>query len=628
MSRHWQWAIPVILLAVAILGARLQNFGLLYALIGLVCVVVIMVAFDKIDEKKYPYILFGIGLAVLYQVTLTSNYLIGTDIHYEYWWAYRTYIAGFWDYEATHTYNAAAITTSVFPFIARALHIPLVWTFKVIPPLFLAGALVLMYHMFKQQISGKGAFIAIFFFVTVPTFSLEVTGIAKQQIAEFFFVLFFLMLVDRKLNIGIKKRAVIMLVALVLTIIAHYTMGGALWYYSIIILGFLLIMRFIPYMKLPTQFPLRVYIPIIIISLMFGVWYWGAVAGGYALKEVVNRGIYQAKVVQLFVLGADGTITIEESPTETRPAIEDKQEGAMVFIPKDPVMTTPLFKQYEPTMRAALGLDFLEASSGGKIFRILQFITQILLVLGCVLMIKNRKRFTAEYLAFAGAGGIVLAVCVFLPSFSPILNASRFYHIALLSIAPAIVIGGLALFRNYKVLVLGLLIPYFIFTSGVVFEVIKSENASTLDIPYSYSLSGTRTSITGVFYDTDALAREWVKKNEATPIYSDMWGDIFLREEMGTRRDDINPFAVAFYPEGSIDLVQMSAANALLAISDENYIFLREWNGTSQKIVRYSGIGLRDIVTYEESGMSILIEDREILFQSGNAKVYSPRRVN
>jgi len=52
-----------------------------------------------------------------------------------------------------------------------------------------------LFHIYRQQIGDNKAFLAAFFFMAVPTFSLEMIALAKQQIAELFFALFLLLLV-------------------------------------------------------------------------------------------------------------------------------------------------------------------------------------------------------------------------------------------------------------------------------------------------------------------------------------------------------------------------------------------------------------------------------------------------
>lgn len=648
LIRHYQWGIPVALLAVAILGARLQCLGLLYALIGLICLIVVLVAFGKIDERKYPYILFAMGLALLYQVTLISPYLVGTDIHYEYYYANLTVEKGYWDYTIPVTYNSAFVTTALFPIIAKVLHIDIVWLFKVIPPLFLAGVGVVMYFMFKQMIGEKLAFLSCFFFLSIPTYFLELTGIAKQQIAELFFIICFFLLVDRSLKLGMRWRLPIIAVSIIITAIAHYTMGGAIFYYLVIVFVLLFVLRYA--FKMYVQIPLRYFGLVIVVVVALSTLFYSVAGGGEPLREIVNRGVTSIEVVKVYYerweesRAEDGDLAVikDDGKNETvgyddgDKAVDKKddgkvvegkdngKEGVSIFEPSRVAPPIKYERGFSAIMKAALGLDFAEVSPLGKVFRVLQYMTQALLVVGCVYLFIKRKRFTAEYLACGCASAVILFLCVALPTFSPILNATRFYHIALMFLAPVVILAGKLIFRDYRILVCCLLVPYFIFTSGVVYEVAKYDSLATLDLPYSNSLSGKRVDSTGIYTEADGVVRQWIVDNDILPIASDMWGNIFLNEKLGPNRSDVVEFKRGIPRFDKWVPLSKVHLGIPVHIPWDVYIFLRERNEEHQEVTRYTGIGTRGILTYEELHMARLLEGREVVFQCGNAKVYGP----
>lgn len=59
-------------------------------------------------------------------------------------------------------------------------------------------------------------------------------------------------------------------------------------------------------------------------------------------------------------------------------------------------------------------------------------------------------------------------------------------------------------------LIAGIMLGYFAFTSGVVFEVTGSEMAGSLDTPYSIGLSAERTGVVGVYNDDDVACARWL----------------------------------------------------------------------------------------------------------------------
>ena len=97
----------------------------------------------------------------------------------------------------------------------------------------------------------------------------------------------------------------------------------------------------------------------------------------------------------------------------------------------------------EPLIQTAIGLDFGGATVGGKGFRIVQYAVQFFIALGgfYLLLRYRRYKFTADFVSCVIASFGLLGLCLFLPLFSTIINASRFYHTALFFLAPVLIIG-------------------------------------------------------------------------------------------------------------------------------------------------------------------------------------------
>ena len=104
-----------------------------------------------------------------------------------------------------------------------------------------------------------------------------------------------------------------------------------------------------------------------------------------------------------------------------------------------------------------------------------------------------------------------MSMCVFVPEFSNIINITRFYHFALFFLAPMFVIGVVVLFRKEAILV-ALIVIYFAFTSGLVFELAKSNRINEIDTPYSVGLSAERTGVIGTYVRSDVMAVEWLER--------------------------------------------------------------------------------------------------------------------
>ncbi|KKK80832.1 hypothetical protein LCGC14_2819520, partial [marine sediment metagenome] len=58
-----------------------------YTLILITCTVVVLVALDKVKPKLYPYLLYGIGAGMILMTSMAGQFLVGSDIHLEYYYA-------------------------------------------------------------------------------------------------------------------------------------------------------------------------------------------------------------------------------------------------------------------------------------------------------------------------------------------------------------------------------------------------------------------------------------------------------------------------------------------------------------------------------------------------------------
>ena len=126
-------------------------------------------------QKYKPYIIYAVSLLILWTVTLKSNYLIGTDIHFEYYFLNLSQVNG-WDYTIPVTYNGNLPVSLVAPFIANLLHIDGIWLLKIVFPMVFALTPVLLYLIYKEYFSEKISLLAVLFFISMPAFFMEISG--------------------------------------------------------------------------------------------------------------------------------------------------------------------------------------------------------------------------------------------------------------------------------------------------------------------------------------------------------------------------------------------------------------------------------------------------------------------
>jgi len=624
LMRIWDWgikrfipyAIPgVIITALAKVGAILQNNIFIFAMIGGICVIIALVAFDKLKEPYYPHLVAAIGFALLLQTTMYGSGLVGSDIHTEYYF-YSQALNG-WDFTNPHPYNSAIGSTIIAPFLTNVFHIPGYWIFKFIFPLLFAFVPFLLYFVFKKEFGAKTAFFSALFFVIVPTWSMELTGIPRQMLGELMLALCLFLVIVSKWSL--KIRIPLLIILGILGAMFHYVMGP-------IIFGYLGVGGIVLLFYKRRVFPVKWIGLVAGIILLCGGTYYGTVCQGMPLLCMTTGSkIVQALVINMLPesVGIDNPeLDIPDYPFEKPdyPFVDERQidESDDVTVDsgipgQEPIVVVEnqggisFFDRLGPLIRLAWGADFSESSLWGKVFRGFQYLTQLAIVVGFALLIKNGKKYSAEYLSFCIVAGGLLIVCLVIPQFATLINATRFYHLTLFLLAPLFVIGGKFIFRNFKVLTVCLVIPYFLFASGFVFEVTQQPDIVQVGMPYSVSLSNHRVDIAGVFTTNDVAVRDWALDNGlGEEIYTDTHTQLLLWEKHYTFWRDIKEaLATGNFEYGK-------------------YIFLSERNNRDRTLTLRppsggSSTGRRVSYSYEELGIDTLFEAGRIVYQQGDA---------
>lgn len=558
-----------------------------YAFILLVCTAVTLVAFGKVNRKAYPYLLYGIAAGMVLMTTLAGPHLVGSDIHIEYYYA-QLYSGGDVWPSLWHIVQETAIANTVIaPLIYKVLHIPLFWVYKLVFPLMFASVPVILYLIYRKWLSERNAFLAAMFFIAFPAFLLELPTIARQMVAEVFLVAFlYLVLVS---SLRLRYKVPLVTCCGMLTILAHFATGVI--FLIIIGVGFLVK----PFLRIKEGLPTRVMGVVLVVLLVGSVAYFSNAASGAMAYKL--GGLYDSFVPEEYELNVRMAPKNMAAPQPIENTIYDPTEVEEPVEPAPGGSKPPWYARYETLMKMGLGFDFLETSALGKLFRILQWLVLLLIPIGLWLLRKQRG-----YWLFASGAIFVLALCL-IPGFSSILNISRFFQVALFLLAPALVVGGLWVCRKPQILTLVVLIPYFLLTSGFIFEVTQQKDVSKPNIPYSIALSDHRIDLSATFTKNDIKVRDWIAENKTTfPLYADQFGALFIAEKIGQRPDISNKLPRTVGKE----------------LDAPCYVFLRERNVWDNAFAIWTGIGCRRYATPESYGIDI---NENILYQAGDARV-------
>jgi len=367
--------------------------------------VTILITAGVIKPKYYPYCVALISLGLVYQTTMLGIYTVGSDIQRE---SYLSRVAmNGWSPGAAGLgqSNTSIVVGIIAPLLSTLLHMDMTWVYKAVLPLFLVATPVILFHAFRLQIGDLKAYFATLFFMIVPVFNLEIAQIGKSMVAEFFLALMILSMVSKT-----KWKSVGIIGSLLMTIFCHYTIGILAVCYLIAVVTGRLVTHKIKWGILANRtIPIKTMVVALVLGLIALLSYYSYVLSGEMVHTVA--GIPKAVAV------------------DTQVASEAQQDNYL--------------ENQEYLVKAGIGLDFADATAVGKIFRVIQYLTELLIVVGAVYLLFNYRRynFSLEFMICVGASFVLLLFCIFIPKFSVIINMTRFYQVSLFFLAPMLVLG-------------------------------------------------------------------------------------------------------------------------------------------------------------------------------------------
>lgn len=215
------------------------------------------------------------------------------------------------------------------------------------------------------------------------------------------------------------------------------------------------------------------------------------------------------------------------------------------------------------------------------------------------------------------------------------IGVTRVWQITLLVVSPLFIFGGetitlgvVKLFRTFRKRFISLnrrldyraftwfpivviLIPYFIFNSGAVFELSRSQTTNVIDIPYSIALSSYRLDLNTVFNEQDLAAAGWlceVPKGDA-PVYVD-----YNSSKLFVNQIDF-PCRIS------------GISHDLPKTDSTGYVYLRTWTVQNEKVTFATGYAARESVNFYDLPLFRQIMERaNRVYSNGGAQVLELRQ--
>jgi uncharacterized membrane protein len=445
--------IPVIGIAGAILVDQNGNNLVAMLMVVAICVLFAAVLMATKSARVYPFAILIIALALLYSPLFVSKYMIsfGSDVPNEFFVFRTTLTKGFWDV------TPPSIWSSIYPNLNSMLSLtilPTIYTillkldptsaFALVFPALFALVPVGLYQTWRKYIGERMSFVSAFLFMAYGVFFSEMLALNRQMIAELFFVL--LLATALHVKIGRNTKTVLFVIFSLALVTSHYALAVIVAFFLV----FAAVVLFI-YSRRSRKFTLTMVL--LFLAVMF-VWYIYT-----SNSSVLNSLVYAKNSV-----------------------------------------SSQLGNFFSPSSRGQTvlaGLGLVQAPSiWNTISRDFTYLTEILIVIGLLVTIlsetrlrsilgKTENKFEIDYYLFTLASGALLVALIAVPGLANVLDMDRFYQILLMFLAPLFALGVILVVRPLHgrrkevvaaILFIIILVPYFLFNCGFIYEVTKTQS--------------------------------------------------------------------------------------------------------------------------------------------------------
>jgi uncharacterized membrane protein len=401
----WMPAIGFAMLPiVAVVGSYVMESynsnSLLLLLILLSAVVpIILTLRGRAHPALYPLAIFSIAVSLLLHTSLVSPYLVGSDVHAEYYYSMSVQEKSYWDPNDPHNLNSVLSTTILPAIFSNLMNVDQVHVYKVVFPIIYALVPLGLYFVFRRNMKETEAFLSVFFFMSIFTFYTEMTGLARQQIAELFAVLILSLAFAETKGDQTNRRILFILFGFGL-VVSHY--GLAVIFAISLVLFSIIAMRKV---KLAIMGPNS----IALLGVMMIAWYM-YIATASPLQSFVQIGQFTVDNLQNL--------------------LDPYSREVVVFISRQEL--TPLL----------------------QVIKVVNMVAQFLIALGLLELITTmaRKRkytnLSKRYVVLSLSFACILLAAVVIPGLANRLNIYRLYHIALLVLSPFCILGMRVLVRT------------------------------------------------------------------------------------------------------------------------------------------------------------------------------------
>ncbi len=415
------------------------------------------------QDQIFAILLGSASLSLLLSTTLSSPNLLGWDIHQEFNLFTQVSKAGIWRPRNDLAYDSVVSITILPSVLSLVSGLDGLTIFRITYPAIFSATPIILYRVYRKVLDPASAFLSAFLVISYSSFYLEMSGLAKQEIAEFFLALLILISLSMRSNMNLRATETLTVLLIIGVITAHYSLA------YILIAG--LAFCYVSSRLFRRYRPLVGLAGLLLALAIASLWY----------LFLANTGFFSLFNFMSFV---SHNLESDFLSPSSRPL----------------------------AVLQAFGLASVTPGPLHDINRATNYLTNAILALGFVATALRRPRSVAERKMFPLLlGGMTfLGLAVIIPHIASGLNLSRTYHLYLILSSPCFPYGITALkrashfvqplFRGRSInpslhvsfsgsqgLAASLLLLYFIFSSGWIW-------AATMGLPTSPVLDSQRMS--------------------------------------------------------------------------------------------------------------------------------------
>lgn len=525
---------------------------------------------NKISNSTYPFAILMVSLSIFLMHGLTSNYLIGRDVHREFYCFQYTLLNLHWDQLIYNITLNSCLSITILPTIYSVLtSLSGLSVFKIVFGFIGSIIPLIIYIISKKYVGDKYAIFAALLVMFQMNF-IELLGIVRQEFAFLFFFLAVMVLFDSKL--GDKNKKILFIVFMISVVLSHYTSA---------FIG------------------LALTVPILLIPFLKSLWYEKKVKlTNFDMLAVLGLLSY----IWYFVVSQSQKATVIRTAAKSTGSVTGGAVGTTVNTTTD------------TTILSVFGIHI------GSIPQLISVIVNdaifLIIGIGLITVLLGYKRYKDkipfEFIVGSIISVFLLVIFVSFPFFSHVYGASRIFLQCLVFLAPMFVIGGIKIAKTIKRPKL-----------DVVILVILIISLFTVSIHFNYYFSGIPSSI---YYDADSNERI------ETYIYDqDIKGAEFLskygeKQLLKIHGDRIAPSRLMFANNFSINNTTFITSRKSFQIRYSpfrfRYLYLTYPNTQENRV--YEAIAPPAYVVNATQGYKLLDDWKSRIYDNGGSRVLIP----